>query len=101
MDKKLIYVIHGWALYMCLICTSCISQQEMSSTCVLMKEAQNDELSLNAKKCRYVRLDSSKEESMIKCAERILCSKDMIYIIDRSRNVIVAYDSNGNFVSST
>ena len=101
MNKILRYLISALSLYMCLICTSCISKQHISSNCVLMEESLNDELSLTAKQCRYVKLDSSKEECIIKHAERVLVSKDMIYIIDRSKNVIMAYDSNGNFVSST
>lgn len=87
---------------MCVVCTSCVSQHNMISTSITMVEkSPNEELMVGIKDYRYVKLDCSTEESIIKSADRVLCSKEKIYVVDRSKNVIIAYDNNGNFVSST
>ena len=51
--------------------------------------------------CEVLSLSSAEEESFIVGIDRILLSENRIFVMDRLGNKLIAFDSQGNFISST
>ena len=98
MNKKSSFV-----LILVLLLSACTTPQSINSTDISLID---DDSPLQTERvfepnCRFVKFQNANRESVITGIERLLCTEDRFFVLDRRGNKLLSFDKNGTFLRST
>ena len=80
---------------------SCVTNKNVTDMVKVVQSKETLDISSLTDSVHVVKPSSSDPQSAIARVDRVLSMNDRLYVVDRTANKLMCFDSNGDFISST